>query len=131
MIDDDDYLYHINICMVYEQRIWVALFYTSISYLRVLTINHNHILFLPVILSSKYNKQKIKIKSVSLNVATYSVQLVLLCLRGNPTFTYYAKILPILHYCEMVQSHDQMVRIRQYHLIFHVLFPLQKIQTLT
>jgi hypothetical protein len=59
-IDDHDYLYHINICMAYEQRIWVALFYTSISYLRVLTHNHNHILFLPVILSFKYNKQKLK-----------------------------------------------------------------------
>ena len=60
-IDDDDYLYHINICMVYEQGIWVALFYASISYLRVLT--PNHILFFPVILSFKYNKQKVKIKS--------------------------------------------------------------------
>jgi hypothetical protein len=51
--------------MVYEQRIWVALFYTSISYLRVLTLNHNHIPFLPVILSSSRssNKQKVKIKS--------------------------------------------------------------------
>src|ERR671911_3189451 len=36
-------------------------FYTSISILYILTLNH--ILLLPVILSFKYNKQKVKIKS--------------------------------------------------------------------
>jgi hypothetical protein len=36
-------------------------FYTSISNLYILT--RNHTLFLPVILSFKYNKQKVKIKS--------------------------------------------------------------------
>ena len=68
-------------------------FYTSISILYILTLNH--ILFLPVILSFKYNKQKVKIKSgISICICLFSpvgtyalegIQLLLIC--QNPTET--------------------------------------------
>jgi hypothetical protein len=122
-IDDDDYLYHINICMVYEQRIRVALFLHFYFNLYILT--RNHTLFLPVILSFKYNKQKVKIKSGYLcicsylfkSVGTYALEgIQLYLLRQNPT----ENPKPLRHQIK--------VRIRLFYLKIRLLIRVQSLQ---